>query len=72
MEEHDTSIMNVFVIGFFLTLIYILGNDYPHLFILTYVLIIPMQLLIKNKAYMLARCGLFIKIMIIPKIKDLY
>lgn len=70
MEEHNTQIMNVFVIGIaFLTLVYTVGNDHPNLFLLTYVLMIPMQLLINNKAYMMARCGSYIKVMIEPKMR---
>ena len=73
MEEHNTQIMNVFVIGIaFLTLVYIVGNNHPNLFLLTYILMIPMQLLINNKAYMMARCGSYIKVMIESKIRGLH
>ena len=38
MEEHNTQIMNVFVIGIaFLTLVYIVGNNHPNLFLLTFI-----------------------------------
>lgn len=73
MEEHNSQLVNVFVVGVaFLTLIYSVEEMPTELFLLMYVLMIPMQILINNKAYMLARCGASIETMIEPKIKGLH
>ncbi|MFQ6819372.1 MAG: hypothetical protein ACLRTI_10005 [Blautia sp.] len=72
MEEHNNQLVNVFVVGVaFLTLTYSVEEVPTELFLLMYVLMIPMQILINNKAYMLARCGAYIETMIEPKIKGL-
>lgn len=73
MEEHNSQLVNVFVVGVaFLTLVYSMQEAPTELFLLMYVLMIPLQILINNKAYMLARCGAYIKTRIEPKIEGLH
>ena len=73
MEEHNNQLINVFIVGVaFLTLVYSIQDMPAELFLLMYVLMIPLQILINNKAYMLARCGAYIKTRIEPKIEGLH
>ena len=60
MSEHNTHITNLYIMS-----ITILGLGYtlnrPILFLLLYLVIIPFQVLINNKEYMMVRCGVYIK-----------
>lgn len=70
MSEHNTHITNLYIMS-----ITILGLGYtlnrPILFLLLYLVIIPFQVLINNKEYMMVRCGVYIKKYIEAEQKDL-
>lgn len=70
MNEHNTHITNLFLMS-----ITILGLGYtldkPVLFLMLYLVIIPFQILINNKEYMMVRCGVYIKKYIEPELKTL-
>ena len=70
MSEHNTHITNLFIMS-----ITVLGLGYtlnkPIFFLLLYLVIIPFQVLINNKEYMMVRCGVYIKKYIEAEQKDL-
>lgn len=70
MNEQNTHISNLFVMG-----ISLLGFGYtldcPIFFLMSYLILLPFQILINNKEYMMARSGAYIRIYIEPKIPSL-
>lgn len=70
MNEKHTYTAGLFTLG-----VSIVGLSYtadvPELFLILYLLLIPFQILINNKEYMLVRCGVYIKIYIEKYIPEL-
>ena len=70
MNEHNTHITNMFLIS--ITMLG-LGCEFqnPCIFLILYLLVIPFQILINNKQYMMIRCGVYIGIHVEPKIEGM-
>ena len=69
MNEHNTHITNMFLIS--ITILG-LGCEFQNLciFLILYLLVIPFQILINNKQYMMIRCGVYLGMYVEPKIED--
>lgn len=69
MNEQNMHITNLYIMS-----ITILGLGYTlqksALFLLLYLIILPFQVLVNNKEYMMVRCGVYIKKYIEPKIGE--
>ena len=70
MNEHNTHITNMFLIS--ITILG-LGCEFQNLciFLILYLLVIPFQILINNKQYMMIRCGVYLGMYVEPKIEGM-
>lgn len=70
MNEQNTHITNLYIMSItILGLGYTLQNS--TLFLLLYLIILPFQVLVNNKEYMMVRCGVYIRNYIESEIKEL-